>query len=445
MNRNHRLLVMVVHCCLCGILPFIGCTSQVAGTEVGNPPTVSGSVRDREDNAVSNAAVFLVTPDYNPVLDTIPSFESIGTDTGLGGVMMNPEKVQRMATRTNDEGEFVLDSVMPQAYNLFITDVEGRRVNFREGITVSGTSRNDLGVCELNDIGYATILISDSAFKSTGYISLPGTPVKKSIDSAGKYTVPVISGYMTVNYYNESGDSLSSIISNESVADVVPGDTIDLTGIETILIPPVMALIIGNDTLYTPVDSIDVYDTIVLVAAIGATINTGSKIEYQFYETAGKAPGRWTTDNVYRLPVTSGSDYSVACRIRSASDTTIVTGWTPGFPVRINHYIDSTDTVALAAPYPPMVVDTLGYSDTIFYNFLVTDPIDNPDITLHHRIQWSDTVSRDTVFSLWSPDSVISIHFPSTGMYELRAQARSVEDTLLLSLWSDSIFFEARQ
>jgi hypothetical protein len=437
MNKTSHFLALLLYLALCGALSLCGCTQQVSGTEVGNPATVSGKVCDTQNNAVANAVVFLVVPDYNPVLDSIAPLDSIGNDSELSGLMVIGGDMQRISTRTDDKGEFVLDSVSPHAYNLFITDSVARRIGFRPGIAVN-RKQVDLGMCEIRNVGYATIMVHDSVFKQNGYISFPGTLIKKAIDSAGQYTVPIIYDSMTINYYGESGDSLSSIIRNQPVSDVNSGDTVDLTGIETIIIPPVVVAIIGNDTLYSPIDSIEAHDTLVHIVARGATINKNSLIEYQFYEATQKILSTWNTDNNYSLLIRGDLEYSVACRVRSKSNTSIVTAWTPGLLIKMKRR--PPDTIFIPTPSVPIVLDTFQFVDSISYRFLVRSPVNVDTFTFDYRLGWSDTVS-DSGFSSWNQDTIISIQFPAPGKYIIRAQMRSVIDTSQMSLWSDSLLF----
>ena len=444
MNNAIRIIVLLSQMCLYGVLPFCGCTQRISGTEVGNPATVSGKVTDIRNDAVSNAVVFLVTPDYNPVIDTIGQLDTFPGPDGLtaNDRMHNAAgDVQRVFTRTDTGGEFVFDDVTPQFYNLFVADSSIRRMGFRAGVTINA-SRVDLGECEIRSVGYAIVKVEDSVFSDRGYISLPGTPIKKAVDSAGEYAVPVFYDSITVNYYNDSGDSLASIISDQEVPAVESGDTIDLTGIETIIIPPVVVAIVGNDTLYSPVDYVDVHDTLIRIAALGASINKNSRIEYQFYETTRKKSSDWSTDSGYSLPVTAGSAYSLACRVRSGADTSIITGWTPALFIRIKHI---SDTVPIPAPSAPLPFDTFQINDTVSYGFIVRSSSVNDTFMLNYRLGWSDadTTYNYSGFSSWSQgqDSVCVIRFPETGLYEIRAQARSVADTSQLSPWSDSLLF----
>jgi hypothetical protein len=442
MNRCSCFLALLPCLSLCGAFLFSGCMQGLSGTEVGNPATVTGKVYDDQNNTVANAAVFLVAPDYNPALDSIAPIDSPG-DFGLTGFMTIGGDTQRVSTRTNDKGEFVLNNVVPHAYNLFITDSGARRMGFRPGILVN-ERQVDLGACEVRSVGYAMILVPDSLFTQSGYISVLGTPIKMIVDSAGEYTVPVIYDSLTISYYARSGDSLSTIINgSEPIPNINSGDTLDLTGIETIIIPPVVAAIIGNDTLYSPVDSVDAYDTVIRIAALGATINKNGLIEYQFYEATQKTLIPWSINNVYSLRIGAEGEYSVACRVRSKSNTSVVTGWTTGLLIRVRR---GPDTIPLPAPSVPIPLDTVPFSDSVAYRFLVRDSagIDTP--ALEHRLRWYDIAdtanSGDT--SSWSRDSIFSIRFHASGTYHISAQARSAENISGMSLWSDTLLFTVK-
>jgi len=434
MSRVFRTALFLRHLVWYGTFSLLGCMQGGTGTEIGNPATVTGKVYDINDNVVANAVVFLVSPDYNAVLDSIGQFDSITYEPGRGGSMVGPGEMRRVSTRTNSKGEFVFDSVAPHSYNLFIADSTVSNIGFKPHITINAI-RVNLGDCEIRSVGYATVMVYDSIFRPDGFISLPGTPIKKAVDSAGEYTVPVIYDTLTVNYYDRSGDTLAPILSEQLVPVVASGDTIDLTGIETIIIPPVVVVVVGNDTLYSPVDSLAVYDTLIQIAAIGATVNKKSLIEYQFYDVTRQRVSAWSTDKVFSLHIDTNQEYSVACRVRSRSDTLAVSSWTPALRIRLKH---STEENLIPTPSAPVPIDTFSFGDSLAYRFFI--PVDTAAFTFNYRLSWRDTMEFHDV-SPWSRDSVCTVRFPAPGMFLVQAQVQNVQDTSRMSLWSDTLLF----
>lgn len=325
MNKMFSVLIFLICFSLCVAFSSCGTTEQVTGTEIGNPSTVSGRVYDNQGITVANAAVFLVTPDYNPVLDSIPPIDFLHNSQEVKRPISRASDKKRVLTYTNTRGEFILSNIEPRSYNLFITDSAARRIGFWPRIMINEKTV-DLGLCRIKQTGYATVAIPDSVFSSKGYISFPGTPLKMEITASGRYTIPVINDSVNINYYSSFGDSVAAVIHNGFIPDVNPGDTIDLTDLNPIIFLPVLVENPGMNFSFSGTDT-----EYVRVTASGAMIykNGFLEIEYQFYESTEKKLTHWDADSNYQLKITGDEEYVVSCRIRGKSDTSVVSDWAP--------------------------------------------------------------------------------------------------------------------
>ncbi len=413
-------------------LLFNNCGERIAGgTEVGNPAVVMGTVHDNDGKAISKAKVFFVTPHYNAILDSTFYIPSGNTD-GQDEQRSFSKGEQCFLAYANTNGQFILPGLAKDTYNLLVMDSTQKKAFFKTRISIYRDSVN-LGIINLNGLSYATIKVSDSIFKDSGYISMPGTPIKSPITQSGLCTIPILGDSLNYIYFGRTGDSLSTIINTKLDSDSVqhPGDTLDLTGTEHILIPPHLAVLSNNDTSFTPGDIIVPLGQVLNIIAVGAYSNKGHILEYQFYETNSNVLSNWSTSNTYSMKVKDSGTYTLSCRVRSRSDQSQMTSWTQAFPIRT-----FIKVITVSTPKYPFLIDTLD-SDIPPYRFIVGGAYSSDSKPVSYRLCWSD--SFQSSYSDWSENTTISIYLKETVRYAIRAQARSSVDTTIVSSWSDSL------
>lgn len=438
---NNKSKSFLIICTLISISILIySCGERIAGgTEVGNPTVVVGTVHDNDGKAISKANVFLITPHYNAILDSTFFIPDAG---GQVEQRSFPKGEQCFLAYANSNGQFILPGLAKDTYNLLIMDSTQKKAFFKTSISIYRDSFN-FGIVNLNKLSYATIKVADSTFKDSGYISMPGTPVKSPVVRSGLYTIPILGDSLNYIYFGITGDSLSTIINKKLDTASLQyigntGDTLDLTGTEHILVPPRIAVLSNNDTSFTPGDIVVNLGQILDIIAVGAYSNKNHILEYQFYETNSNVLSDWSSSNTYSMKVKDSAYYSLSCRVRSQSDHSKMTDWTQAFPIRV--FINSK-VITVSVPKPPVLVDTL-QSDTILYRFLVSGSYSSDSKPVFYRLCWDDSIQK--FYSDWSQNTTIDLPLKIFFKYAIQTQARSSVDTTMVSSWSETLIVDLK-
>jgi hypothetical protein len=407
------------------------CATQMAGPiEVGNPAVVYGMIVDTDKKAVSGASVFLVTPDYNPVFDNLPSFDSFGTDEVLVGKMIIAGNSNRYTSATSRNGTYAFQGIPRKTYNLFVTDSLNRRLVFRPNISVNQDSV-ELGSVGLDSICFGEFNINDSLFIAKGYISVLGTPLKQSVDSAGTYLIPLPAANMSVFYISQTGDTVATLIDSKFVNKLQPGDTLDLTGGENVIIPPLLALAdahSGFQYLHS-FDTISTDDSSLTVAALGAFSSKGHGLEFQYFVLPDLL-SPWSFDSSFTFRVQPKKMYSVTCRVRSNRDYSAISGWIEPKslfiePRPINGYF-------LTIPDAPQIRSRVAFTDTLKLRIRLGGAKLLFGLPVEYRAGWTTTAGDSTPMSTsaWTTDTISYVSIPhstsDTTLFRFRAQARSI-------------------
>lgn len=421
--------------CLTALSVAIVTLNCLQGTEVGNPSTVIGKVATSDNNPVEGARISLLSPGYSSIRDTLFAPQGDPDSGVLYGEMVVFNQGERISVTSDQKGEFKIDNIPSSNFNLFISDSSGSRFAFRKNIHVDQET-SDLGTIQVTVPGYATIIIQDTMFHADRFLLLSSVPLQIPVTGAGQYSVPIVGDTLDLLYVNSSRDSLMPIVQNKSVAWVPPGDTLDLTDIPHVLVPPSLAVMVADTLRYSNVQIFCMNDTIILISALNAFSNKGHVLQYQFFEASQNFISRWDTSLTLALPVASPSNLLVSCRVRSRSDTAVVTSWTPGLKIQVSRdYAPSS----FPRPYPPTALDTFPYGFLRPYRFIIHPRAGTDTIPAQYRLGW-----RGSSFITgipWSNDTIQSIVFPSSGHYRIFAQARSGLDSTVVSAWSDSLYF----
>ncbi|MGE5670668.1 MAG: hypothetical protein ACM31E_04435, partial [Fibrobacterota bacterium] len=311
-----------------------------------------------------------------------------------------------------------------------------KRIAFHRDVKVTKDSSN-VGAIQVKAARFASINVSDTIFHGSGYISMPGTPIKIPADTSGVYTIPLVGDSLRVLYCDKSSNMFSTILDKKIPVSVTPEDTVDLTGIEHILVPPSPAIIINGTMLFSSVNLTFKDSAYFTIIASGAYSNKGHALEYQFYETNRDVSSDWDTLNTYQLYVTYSGSYQVSCRARSRSDKAVITSWSPVLTLVVSKWDTS---FAITRPLKPVLrgsLDSTTVLDSLPARIYVGPSISSDSIPLSYRISWSDS-SR--MVSNWSRDTLFKVEFNMYGSHYVSTQARSSIDTTKVSEWSDSLF-----
>jgi hypothetical protein len=429
------------------MLMTLACTTEVAGPiEVGNPAVVTGTVINLDNTGVDGAYVFLVTPDYNAVTGRIPPLDSMADTNVLVGQMVITGDGNRYSAITNQAGAYLIRSVPRRTYNLFVTDPQHRRLAFRTSVAVDNDSVN-LGSDIARSICYGNFTITNSMYVDSGFLTVPGTPLKQEVDSAGTYALPLPAANVVVFYVNRNGDTVAALTDTTTIKDIIPGDTLDLTGAENIIIPPLLAVFYGGfmRTMHSD-DTVAVSDSSLTIEALWAVSSKNHPLEYQFSWQPGPVFTAWSADSSIRIGVNPNTTYRISCRARSAKDHNAVSDWTSQYSLFVRRSSLTDDT--LAAPAAPRVALSILRGDSLIVT-LATSPVQSlGGKALVYRFGWArlfpDTII--TTVSPWSTDTntnVCIIRLASdTIAYRFHAQARGAQsDSLLVSPWSAATIF----
>ncbi len=173
-----------------------------SGSDVGNG-RVTGFVQTADSGSLAKVSVILLPSDYNPVSD---------------------DTIVLHNTETNADGSYEFKNIKPGIYNVVASKyVAGTKFMIRN--IVSGDDDIALRTETLLACGAIKVRLPDTINTETGFVYIPGTPIKFPVDVSGE---AIISGVPSGNYpeieYCEKGNQISLKPLARSVV-VSPGDT----------------------------------------------------------------------------------------------------------------------------------------------------------------------------------------------------------------------------
>jgi hypothetical protein len=420
--------------CLVSLLWF-SCTfdSTIAGgSEIGNPAVVCGLVVDSAHARISGARVYLVDPSFNPATgDSLIVLPHPGLYRASSAAFDSANLLQ---TTTDSAGNFAIRQVRQGRYNLYIVDERTGSCRLQRSLYV-GQPEVDLGLQQVLPSGVGIFNVGGSQFQPEGYLIVPGTPIRIAVTAPGEYRLAMPKDSINVFYFVPFVSTNKAVFIDSVRYYVGPGDTVDMTGIEPTLIAPMLRMAFGGDTsLLRQVDTINLTDTMVQLQAVGAYSDRGP-IQYQFLlDTLTTA---WSDSNWQFLYLMPGTVHNFACRIRSSYDSASTSAWTPQYALYVVGGVDTLPT--LSAPDVPILADSITpIRDSVWIKCMTGGAVSSRGDTLQYRLGWTD--SSGGGYSPWAFDTVVSIIVPiDSSIHEIRAQARSVVDTAVLSPWSQPL------
>ncbi len=414
------------------LISICRCSFQVAGaSQVGNPASVVGCVRNTQQKPAAGAKVFLLTSQYVPAIQAEDT--AAGKDDLTGTMIIGADTTQFM-TVTDGNGGFVIIGVPLNTYNLFVSDSSVSEVAMRRNVVID-RSTVDIGTETLTKPGTLLFNIADTMYSVNGYLAVLGTPLCRSVSSPGEYSLVVPDDTISVVY--TTGAVQRTMVLNSYVS---PGDTIDITGIPAVVINGALGYLDnGKVSPLSPADTIRPADSTVRFIVSGAYTNKNAALEYQFFISSDSTPAfmtDWSSSNSYLFLVRKSGWCYVSFRVRSqTANGPIVSEWGPTFAVMISR-TGLGDSVSV--PRAPSLVDSAGGPDTLMIRLLTGGAVSTAGDPVQYRFRWvCDTMGP--YMTSWSSDSVATILITKNAFrYYVISQARSSVDTTLFSNWSDT-------
>lgn len=294
-------------CCLCT-------TNKIAGgSQVGNPAVAVGSVQDTSRRPVSNARVYLVSPEFNAAAKA-----GVSTDSSSQTILDSDSS--GFLTFTDTNGKYVFH-VPQKEFNLYIKDSTTNAVALRRNVAINHTNV-DLGLETVKQPGFVIINVPDTMFVPNSYLILPGTPFAFSVPQAGSYTIAVPNDTVSLEYFSaqtntkkQAGDSSQFIVQ--------PGDTVNFSGIVPVMFAPVLRFKTSTMTVSALVsDTISTSDSSVMFIASGPYSGKIKGLQYQFFYFRSTADGsvtslsNWSDANNCLITTRFTGQYGVSCRIQ---------------------------------------------------------------------------------------------------------------------------------
>ena len=157
--------------------------------------------------------------------------------------------------------------------------------------------------------------------------------------------------------------------------------------------------------------------------ASGAFSTAGHPLEYQF-DWGDGTTSEWGSGTQSKI-WTVGGPYNIKARARCATHTTVVSDWSPELTVTIE---------IVSVPSTP-VGPNLGNLGTS-YSFTTGGSISNLGHLVEYQFDWGDGT-----FSPWG-SSTQSKSWNMLGTFVIKARARCVTDTSVMSDWSSGLTFD---
>ena len=158
----------------------------------------------------------------------------------------------------------------------------------------------------------------------------------------------------------------------------------------------------------------------------GATSTLGHTVQYQFdWSGSGSDLSAWGSATQSRTWTTAGT-YGVRARARCGTDTGIVSDWSSALTITI------TVAETVSAPVTPNgnSSGTTGQS----YSYTTGGAISNWGSALQYQFDWSGS---GTDLSAWGSATQAKT-WSTAGSYSVKARARSINDTSVVSGWSSA-------
>lgn len=156
----------------------------------------------------------------------------------------------------------------------------------------------------------------------------------------------------------------------------------------------------------------------------GSVSNIGHPVQY-FFDWGDGTDSNWlpvgVTSSTKSWPV--GGTYTVRTRARCATDTLVVSDWTPGLTVKIE---------LISNPSTP-VGETKGLPG-ISYPYMTGGATSNIGDPIEYQFDWGDGT-----FSGWQLSTSASKTWSTGGTYSVRARARCVTHPFIESSWSSAL------
>jgi hypothetical protein len=441
MKKSKKTIRCAVECAvLVSLLSVCRCSLDLAGaSQVGNPASVVGCVKNTQQKPAAGAKVYLLTSQFIP---TVRAADTLGDSGDLTGTIIIGADTVQFMTVTDSNGGFVISKVPQSTYNLFVSDSSVSEVAMRRNVVID-RSMVDVGTETMRKPGKVIFNITDTMFSANGYLAVMGTPLFQTVSCPGQYTLTVPDDTVSVVY---TADTVNHSKDSKSYANVYApsGDTVDMTGIPAVVINGALGILDSGWVVpITPADTIRAADSTVRFIVSGAYSNKDTALEYQFFFSHDTTPAvitNWSSANSYLLLVSKAGIYYVSYRVRSQTTTgPVISEWAPTCAVIIKL---PGPLPSITVPRVPSVIDSAWMSDTLVYSFVTGGAASLLGDTVHYRFQ----MTNDTLVfqrTSWSWDTVATFKVaPGIGTYYISSQARSSADTTVFSAWSasDSLF-----
>jgi len=286
--------------CIAMVLLLLQCSKDATLTgiiEVGNPEKVTGVLTDTLNQPAAGIALQLISTDYNPVLSG---------ESSLSKKISADQNALVYVDTTDSQGRFSFTVVSDSQYNLIAVATEFHLLIYMDSIAVDSDSI-DLGTVAMTQPDTVQITI-DSASFTNGYVVVPGSYIRVTVDSAGTLPVLVPQGVRELLYINSSGEKI---------------DTLKAAHFVTMPHTPTVA-----DTVFVNVPTV--------FKTGGSFSNYGQPIEYRFiwvnYPYDWSNPDSitsWGIDSTVSLMWSSELGRKIRAQARSAIDTAVVSELSP--------------------------------------------------------------------------------------------------------------------
>ena len=164
----------------------------------------------------------------------------------------------------------------------------------------------------------------------------------------------------------------------------------------------------------------------------------GHSLQYQF-DWGDGTYSAWSSSTSASHAWSSDGTYALRARARCATDTYIISAWSPGLSIDIGDtsstIASSTETINMPSQPTGTTYISYGLSYGLSYSYSVNWLYSSLGHSLQYQFDWGDGT-----YSAWSSSNTNSHYWYSIGTYAVRARARCATDTSVVSSWSSELY-----
>lgn len=390
---------------------FMLCTEPSTTGTGHEGEAVMGYIHDAKGEGVINVKVELLPINFNPVKQN--------------DVVNTSFDINKFTTISKENGKYIFSNIVQGNYSLIGVDNTSMKAIYHSRIEINETENSDtivVGCDTLIETGVIIVSVPDSLFTEDCYVYIPGTNFSQKIDSIGKVEINAPEGIVDVILYNKVADStiIDTAVIVENVV-VIQGITVDSSNNEKNISTP--KILTGDDTLIIGEE----YEC----KAGEVVCDNGDTVEYRF-DWGDSTFSNWiiSVDTIgYEITCKNSwnvsGTYYVRAKVRIMDDTSIVSGWS--IPIKV--YIVDTVTI------PIVMGDSLLFIGDTGKYWAENSKCSNGD-PVEYRIDFGDTLSTNEWISDSEMQGKISKVWLYSGLYKIKAQARSAYNDKIVSNWS---------